>query len=67
MRADYLLGLTSVEHTSRPQLPKRPRTRKAVTASVDAVLSLEAGYRAMAAENRQLAEEALATAAEVLS
>ena len=59
--ADYLLGLTATEYDSQRH------SRPTVPAPADAELSLEAGYRAMAAENRQLAEEALVTAAEVLS
>lgn len=61
---DHLVGL---EDTHAGQSKARQRPRKAASVRADAVLSLEDGYREMAAENRQRAEEALGAAAEVLS
>jgi transcriptional regulator with XRE-family HTH domain len=61
---DHLVGLEEA-HAAQAATPPRPRKAAAVYA--DAVLSLEDGYRVMAEDNRQMAEEALGAAAELLS
>jgi transcriptional regulator with XRE-family HTH domain len=67
LHVDAMTLLQPATASKTKQTAKRPRASKDAIVPLDEVLSLEAGYRALAAENRQMAEEALAAATEVLS